>query len=48
MGRERPVSLMPLDFGQAIDGLLAVPPKPKPAKKKAAKKPAPKGSRKKK
>jgi len=32
--RKPPVTLAPLSFDQAIDGLLAI--KPKPAKKKAA------------
>jgi len=39
-GTEKPVSLNPLDIGQALSGLLAVKPAARPAKAKR-KKPAP-------
>ncbi len=34
MPRDKPVSLAPLDFGQALAGLLAVKPAPKPKRKR--------------
>jgi len=37
-GNEKPVSLAPLSFDEALDGLLAVKPEPKGEPKKATKK----------
>jgi hypothetical protein len=46
-GNEKPVSLAPLSFDEALDGLLAVKPEPKgEASKAASKKPAMKSAKK--